>query len=98
MDAQIDTFSTGNIDTPTAFHRLRRDLHDAAGADRIATSTTRDTIDQLRTRARCYLERMQTFYAAGCYPLGDWYAELAQRLEQTATEIENKAGNLGVLS
>ena len=94
MNSCLDTFSTPGIEPPAAFHRLRRDLHDAAGTDRLAASRTRDTVSQLRTRADFFRDAMRVHAGTG---LGDWYATLALRLDNLATVIEDDAKVEGVL-
>lgn len=73
---------------------LRASLHDAAGPDRIAASRTRDSIEQLRARADFFRVALELY--AG-QPLGYWYAELATRLEQAASEIEADATANGII-
>ncbi len=90
----IDAISTPGIEPPEAFHRLRRDLHDAAGPERIATSRTRDTVSQLRCRADFLRDALALHAGTG---LGDWYAQLATRLDRTAREIERDAQFAGII-
>lgn len=93
--SHVDAFSTPGITPPPAFHRLRRDLHNAAGPDRIACSRTKDTITQLRHRAAFFREAVEVYAGTG---LGYWYAELATRLLQEADEIETTAKANGIIA
>lgn len=90
----VEAVSSPGIDTPPAFDRLRSALHDAAGRDRITNSRTRDTIDQLRTRADFFRDALHVYAGTG---LGDWYAELSTRLHRLADEIETDAHASGIL-
>lgn len=91
----LDAFSTPAAHPPAAFHRLRRELHAAAGADRVAISRARDTVSTLRTRADFFRDAMLVHAGTG---LGVWYSTVAIRLEHTAELIEREAVNQGVLS
>lgn len=94
MDAQIDTFSTGNIDTPSAFHRLRRDLHDAAGPARLAEHRTLETIAELRERADQFRATLELYRGQG---LGHWYAVLAARHDRLAESLADEATASGII-
>ncbi len=93
--SNVEAFATPGITPPAAFDRLRRDLHTAAGRNRITASRTMDTVSQLRTRADYFKGAMEVYAGTD---LGYWYAELATRLNQLATEIEADAKANGVLS
>jgi hypothetical protein len=95
MDTAIDAIFSTAARPPDAFNRLRRELHAVTGADRIAASRTRDTITQLRHRADFFLDAVAIHAGTG---LGDWYAELANRLTDEADQIEAAAAVEGVLS
>jgi len=94
MDDAIDAISTAHAPANHAFDRLRGELHAAAGPDRIAAGRTRDTIEQLRTRAD-YFRLALELYAG--QPLGDWYATLSARHEALAVEIEAEAERVGII-
>lgn len=91
----VDAVATPGITPPAAFRDLRRSLHAAAGAGRIAERRTHETIRELRSRANHLLEAMEVHQGTG---LGYWYAELATRLMREADAIERLARKRGVLS
>lgn len=72
---------------------LRRELHAAAGPDRIAASRTRDSIEQLRARADFFRVALELY--AG-QPLGYWYAELATRHDRLADDLAELADVEGI--
>lgn len=56
---------------------------------RIAVSRALDRIDHLRDSAEFLRGRLEIYAGTG---LGDWYAEMARRLEQAANDVEIHAG------
>ncbi|WP_163557141.1 hypothetical protein [Halomonas sp. NO4] len=84
MDA-LDAFATPGITPPAAFHALRRELHTAAGPERIAAHRAFQEAETLRQRAEYLFDAMVVHAGTG---LGDWYCKLATRFHQLAEEAE----------
>ncbi|MDI5984908.1 hypothetical protein QLQ85_08900 [Halomonas sp. M4R5S39] len=80
----IDAVSTAGITPPAAFHRLRADLHAAAGADRIAAQRAYREAAEMRRRADFFRDAMELHAGTG---LGDWYAKLSARFDNLETEL-----------
>ncbi|NIC03984.1 hypothetical protein [Billgrantia bachuensis] len=91
--SHVEAFATPGITPPAAFDRLRADLHDAAGPDRLAELRTVRAVHGLRDRAAEFVEQMNHIRGA---EYRAWYAEVAARLGQFADELEADAKANGI--